>query len=127
MCIRDRFNVVYKLGKPDSVTFIPFDSNGKTIPVLADDGVTVTDMVRTEYSSHSRSSVKSQDPRIWEDIKGKLATKKDGLYFIRYELPLTYWFFGLKDDYTHISFEIKNGQVTPSIDFPKHFWQKWFS
>ncbi|MFP3678860.1 hypothetical protein SB725_17315 [Pseudomonas sp. SIMBA_041] len=116
------FDVIHRLGKPDSVTFIPFDRNGKTIPVLADDGVTITNIVRIEYFAHSKLAA-DKDPKAWQDIQGSLATKKDGIYSIAYDRPLTHWLFGLKDENMYITFTVNNGQATPNIDFPKHFWQ----
>jgi len=77
------FDVVYKLGSPESATFIPFDGNGKTIPVFANDGVTITDIVRIDYSPHSKFREAARSIKLWEDIQGKLAIKKDGLYLMQ--------------------------------------------
>lgn len=123
-------DVVYKLGNPDSASFFPFDSSGKILKETTTiAGMTSESPIEISYSPHSKFHVESQNPKIWEDIQGNLAIKKDGLYLVRYDSsPLTYWFYGLKDDFTHLSFEIKNGQVVSSgAYYPSHFWDKWFN
>lgn len=122
------FDVVYKLGSPDSAMFFPFDSSGKMImETTTIAGMTSESPVEISYSKNAKFHQETRDPKIWEDIQGKLAIKKDGLYLIQYNSPsLTYWFYGLQDDFTDISFEIKNGQVTPNTSYQSHFWDKWF-
>jgi hypothetical protein len=123
------FDVLYKLGNPDSASYYPFDSNGSFIKeskTVA--GMTTESPVNIFYGKSSNVTSKYDDPKVLEDIQGKLAIKKDGLYLIQYHSPsLTYWFYGLQDKFTSISFEIKNGQVSPSTSYQSHFWDKWFN
>lgn len=122
------FDVVYKLGNPDSALYYPFDSSGNFIKeskTIA--GMTSESPASISYSPNSEFSEERRNIKVWEDIQGKLAIKKDGLYLIQYNSPsLTYWLYGLQDEFTSISFEIKNGQVSSGTSYQSHFWQKWF-
>jgi hypothetical protein len=117
------FDVIYKLGAPDGAYFYPTDSNGEFIlESKTVGGMTTESPAHITYSPHAKSG-----PKIWDDIHGKMAIYKDGLYRISYDRPMTYWLLALQDDSLKISFVIKNGKVVErSADFPKHFWQKWF-
>lgn len=123
------FDVAYKLGAPDSAYFYPFDIDGKFISESTTiGGITTKGPIHISYSADAKFSLEMRNPKIWEDIHGKLAIYKDGLYRISYERPMTYWLLGLQDEHLKISFVIKNGKVIErSADFPKHFWQKWFN
>lgn len=124
------FDVIYKLGNPDSATFIPVDSNGKPIPeTTTTNGFTFEGIVQIRYSTGPKVLANHRDLKNLEDIQGKLAIHKDGTYHFMYLRPLTYGLLGMDDKQISILFNIRNGKVVgdDNISFPKHLWQKWFN